>query len=96
MAARMRCGSLGSSQNGCSTSLRIGGRTVAGEVEPVGEPAFLGEEADEVLGERGVPAGLEDHGANEGTVDDERLAVGGVRPVDGRGVLVVVVGPLPR
>ena len=30
------------------------------------------------------------------TIDDERLAVGGVRPVDGGGVLVVVVGPRVR
>ena len=97
MAARMRCGSLGSSQNGCSTSLRIGGMTaVAGEIQPVGEPAFLGEEADEVLGERRISAGLEDHGAQDETVDDERLAVGAVRPVDGRGVLVVVAGRAVR
>ena len=27
---------------------------IAGEIQPVGEPAFLGEEADEVLGERRV------------------------------------------
>ena len=35
---------------------------VAGEVQPMGEPTFLGEEAHEVLGERRAPAGLEDHG----------------------------------
>ena len=41
---------------------------VAGEVQPMGEPAFLGKEADEVLGERRIPAGLEDHGAFEQTL----------------------------
>ena len=59
MAARMRCGSLGSSQNGWSTQLaHRRQKAVAGEIEPVGEPAVLGEEADEVLGERGLPPSL--------------------------------------
>ena len=33
---------------------------VAGEVETVGEPAFLGQEADELDGEPRISAGLED------------------------------------
>ena len=37
---------------------------VAGEIQPMGEPAFLGKEADEVAGERGISAGLEDDGAS--------------------------------
>ena len=60
----MRCGSFGSSQNGLLDQLAHRRQdAVAGEVEPMGEPALAGEEADELLGGGGVAAGLEDHGA---------------------------------
>jgi hypothetical protein len=39
----------------------------------VGEPAFLGKEANEALGKRWIPAPLEDHAAEEIPEDDERL-----------------------
>ena len=59
IAARMRCGSLGSSQNGWSISLRIGGmQSIARESQPVGEPAVLGEEAHEVLASAALPPAL--------------------------------------
>ena len=45
---------------------------ISGEIEPVREPAFLGQEPDEVAGKRRIRAGLEDHSAKQGTIDDER------------------------
>ena len=69
----MRCGSLGSSQNGCVEQLRHRRQNaLAGEVEPVGEPALGHEEADEVLGGRDVAAVLEDHGAQQNTLMDRK------------------------
>ena len=67
---------------------------VAGEVEPVREPAVLDQEAHELLGQRNVPARLEDRGRIEAGPDGERLAVGAIRPLDRCGVLVVVVRTL--
>ena len=51
MAAAMRCGSLGSSQNGCSRSLGIGGskRSPAKSSQWASQPS-LDQEAHELLG----------------------------------------------
>jgi hypothetical protein len=58
--------------------------TVAGEVQPVGKPAFLGEEAHESSSKFRVLAGFENHRAIQETIDDHRLAIETVWPVDGR------------
>ena len=63
MTAAMWCGSLGSSQNGWSSSVGIEGRhALAGEIEIVDQPAVGHEEADELLGGVDVGATLEGHG----------------------------------
>jgi hypothetical protein len=66
--------------------------SVTGKRQPVGDPAFLSQEADELAGESRIGALLEDDGVDEPTVDDKRLAVRAVGPVDGHGIPVVVVG----
>ena len=63
MAAAMRCGSLGSSQNGCIEQLRHRRQeALAGEVELVREPALADQKAHELLGQANVPASLEGRG----------------------------------
>ena len=60
MTAAIRCGSLGSSQNGEFEQRRHRGEeTLPGEVEPVGEPAIADQKADEVLCRRAMAAALE-------------------------------------
>ena len=92
----MRCGSLGSSQNGWSSSFGIGGSMRSPEkFEIVGKPALGHEEADELLGGRDVAAVLEDQARHDDAAEDRKgLARWAKRPFDRGRVLVVVVGPL--
>src|SRR5687768_9829362 len=53
---------------------------VAGEIEPMGEPALAGQETHELFRDRNVPALLEDGTIDIPGPDGERLAVGGSRP----------------
>jgi hypothetical protein len=66
-------------------------RALLGKVAVVREPALANQEAYELLGGSGVLAGPEDREAIERGLDGERLPVSGGGPVDGHGVVVVVV-----
>ena len=59
------------------------------------EPAIGYQKVDELLGQRNMAASLEGHGRIEAPYPDrERLAVGAVRPLGRRRVLVVVLRAL--
>jgi hypothetical protein len=71
-------------------------KSLASEVEVVGEPALCDEEAHELLGGIGVAALPEDRRSPEQAHDRKSLAARAERPFDRCGVLVVILGPLGR
>jgi hypothetical protein len=58
----MRCGSPGiEPERPLDQRWHWWEQAIPGEVEPVPKPAILHQEADELLGNSSMPAGLEDH-----------------------------------
>ena len=94
MAERIRCGSPGSSQNGCSSSAGIGGRkrSPAKSSQCASQPSATRKRTNSFAVATCPPALKTTASAGPGQ-DGERLAIGAARPRDRGRVLVVVLRP---